>query len=205
MLAYIPKFHERVDRALSRAVGGSVAALSDIRSAVVTKLPAAIASVAQDTVEIRGKVDAIPTRIDQAKADTLAQVKADLATTADRIVKDLRPEPVPPPPVDIDARLAPALRILIQAQAIALDATPDETVGKSKQFKDDVAIEALRTSDAAGTAREVLTETLKDRFDQALKKFDDPTPAHRSRRWSEMQQLCAEIAALRIQDDQGNA
>lgn len=205
MLAYIPKFHERVDRALSRALGGSVGALSDIRSAVVTKLPAAIASVAQDNVELRGKVDAIPARIDQAKADTLVQVKADLATTADRIVSDLRPQPVPIPPPDIDARLAPALRILIQAQALALDATPDETVGKPKQFKDDVAIEALRMSDAAATARTVLPQALTDRFDRALRKFDDPTPAHRSRRWSEMQQLCAEIAALRIQDDQGNA
>ncbi|NMG43227.1 hypothetical protein GPA22_05710 [Aromatoleum toluvorans] len=204
MLAYVPKFHERVDRALSRALNG-VTVLSDIRAAVVTTLPGAITPVAQDIAAIREDVEAMPAHIDRSQADVLTELKAGLAATAAQIVRDLKSAPTLPPAPDLDARLAPVLRILIQAQALALDATPDETVGKPKQFKDDVAIEALRTSDTADTARKILPPTLAQRFDRALRKFDDPTPAHRGRRWGEMQQLCAEIAALHLQDDHGKA
>lgn len=206
MLTYVPKFHDRIDRALSRALGGATV-LSEIRTAVVSTLPGAIAPLAPDLAAIRAQVGALPAHIDQSKIDTLSQIKTELAITATQIVGDLKSTPIPPPapPPDIDARVAPALRILIQAQGIALDATPDETVGKPKQFKDDVAIEALRRSDTADAVRSVLPPELKDRFDRALRKFDDPTPAHRSRRWAEMQQLCVEIAALDLPDDQGNA
>lgn len=195
MLTYVPKFYDQLHRSVSRTLGGSVGALSEIRRAVRVDLP-------DKFEEMKPRFDALSAEVQQAGAGITEALTKKVEAAAKQIVKELKPEPTSAPVPDIQARFAPLLRLLIQAQGIALDATPDETV-KGKQLKDDVAIEALRNSEAAGSATD-LPPDLRQNFDAALARFTENRAAYRFQRWWAMQQLCVAIATLPPTSDAQN-
>lgn len=191
MLAYTPKFHSRLERVMSRAVADAPA-LGGL-SADLKSLEEASGLIRDELRSVKEGVDGIPSDLPQMIID---KVDSSLERTADVIVRRIQQLPAAPKPA-VDAAVLPVLRILIQAQGVAMDATPGELVGgRGKQTKDNAAIRALRESKAITDADAVLSNDVLGRVLAALRDFDSVARSYRSLRWWEMHYLCADIAAL---------
>lgn len=99
----------------------------------------------------------------------------------------------------------PIMRILIQAQAIALDATPEDKPksrgvksGAPVDSKNDAALLSLSRSQAATQTMLSLNQQprLQERLKTVFRAFESVVPQYRTVRWWEMQQLAAEISIL---------
>jgi len=146
---------------------------------------------------------------DKATATTLGTLRADVATdmtgllkaSADDVVKRVLAG-LPPIRVEVNDKSAPLVRLLIQAQAVALDETPDEVFQtndkKSKgQLKDDVAIVALgQAATRHDAVLDAAPHELKTRFRNAFEQFSSNALPDRSKRFDEMHALVAEVAAF---------
>lgn len=99
----------------------------------------------------------------------------------------------------------PILRILIQAQAIVLDASPEEKQGRKgskgegpANSKNDAALHELSLSEATRQEMHRLEQQpqLRERLNTVFRAFDGCDPDYRTVRWWEMQQLAADISTL---------
>ena len=146
---------------------------------------------------------------DKTIAKTLGTLRVDVVTdmtdlvkaSADDVVKRVLAGQVPVR-IEVNDKSAPLVRLLIQAQAVALDETPDDLFPKNdKKFpgwlKDDGAIVTL--GQAAAKHADVLDaapNNLKARFLLAFEKFSSNTLADRSKRFADMHSLVGEIATF---------
>ncbi|NBA94782.1 hypothetical protein [Pseudomonas sp. R5(2019)] len=99
----------------------------------------------------------------------------------------------------------PILRILIQAQAIALDASPEEKQSRKSgtgerpvNSKNDAALHELSLSEATREAMCRLEQQpqLHERLKMVFRVFEGSVPDYRMVRWWEMQQLAVDISTL---------
>ena len=134
---------------------------------------------------------------------SLSEFQAVLDKSNAGLIEQIKKLPVPGGAfVRVDDKSAPLIRLLIQAQAIALDETPDERLPKNdKNFpgwlKDDVAILALgRAAAAHHTVLDKAPDRLKERLSRAFDKFSKNSLPDRSERFAEMHALVADVAAF---------
>lgn len=134
---------------------------------------------------------------------SLSEFQALMEKSNAGLIEQIRKLPAPGGgPVRIGDASAPLIRLLIQAQAIALDKTPEERLPKNdKNFpgwlKDDVAIQALGQATAEHhAALDKAPDRLKERFSHAFDRFLTSGLSDRSERFAEMHALVADVAAF---------
>ncbi|TBW02149.1 hypothetical protein E0E52_18085 [Azotobacter chroococcum] len=92
------------------------------------------------------------------------------------------------------------IRLLVQAQTLALDKTPSEQVKRARstdisQRTDNVTLKNLCNSAEFNNAKDSLPgENLKNRFDNAFKQLNQDNLEYRSERFAEIHQLITDIA-----------
>ena len=208
MEQYTPELYRALLTPVSIDLGSTVGAIADIRTAVQTTIPTAVAAAASDiggqiklqAAALNGIPQSLTTltqRIGTPKIDLLNDVKAMITLAASDIVNSVQ---AVRPHIVLEERGAPLVRLLVQAQAVVIDATPSEPYnGTDKQYKtwskNDVALHqllsaALKHSDVLGTGP--IKERLVHAFDR-LSEVDDLLS--RSKRFDEIHRLIEDIAA----------
>lgn len=157
-------------RAVSEALKTELTASVLADRAIVDRLDAAM-------VQVQASVDALDAKV--SPATTPAPL------TVDGFARD-------------EARLG-WIRLLVQAQALALDRTPAERVEvkrrQSGELKDDKGIAALLASDTAERGlTEIDDEGLRKRFRDALRPFGSPDLEGRLQRFLDIDRLILDIA-----------
>jgi hypothetical protein len=206
---------------------GSVALSADTASKGVTAVAADTAVLRQNLADARTEAAIARQQIqiqladaqrllldradlsDKAIAKTLGTPRVDVVTDMAALMKASADEVVTrvlagqaPARIDLNDTSAPLVRLLIQAQAIAIDETPDDVFPKSdKRFpgwlKDDGAIVTLGQAAARhAVVLDAAPNDLRARFLRAFDRFASNTLSERSRRLADMHSLVAEIAAF---------
>jgi hypothetical protein len=194
-MQYTPKLYERLATPLSLDLGTTVGALADIRVAVQTGLPTQLQPVADNVSAIKGTVAGLAGALNTVKGELLTKIDA----TATSIVSQLQQSRPPVPQPTSDA-FFDSVSLLIQAQAFAFDATPDEVyAGTDKRYgdklKDNVGLDALRGPAQQAAAAWPTGSPLRARFTDSFRDFTSGDRAYRSQRYWEMHQLIEDIAA----------
>lgn len=146
---------------------------------------------------------------DKATTTTLGTLRVDVVTDMTNLVKTSADDVVkrvlaglPPIRIEVNDKSAPLVRLLIQAQAVALDETPDELIKTNNkklagQLKDNVAIVALGQAAARHDAvLDAAPNDLQTRFRNAFEQFSSNDLPSRSKRFDEMHALVTEVAAF---------
>ena len=154
-----------------------------------------------DLGNTRQSLEALLRGTDKKVDDASAALKAAIQVAADDVVQRVAaglPQAAP----TVNDRSAPLVRLLIQAQAIALDETPDERFPKNHKqhpdwLKDDVAILELGLA-AAKLDGDLASapNALRDRFRRAFEKFSSNSLPERAKRFADMHALVGEVAAF---------
>jgi hypothetical protein len=228
MPAYTPEIYRRFATPVQLDLGSTATTVDDIKKAVdqIKIDTSAVTGVSTRADQIVTRVDAVAaqatnvgtlltdTRVDlnntrqalEAKIeaaentanDAAIALKAAMQTTADDIVRRVIagvPRTVP----TVNDKSAPLVRLLIQAQAVALDETPDERFPQNdKKFpgwlKNDGTI--MRLGSAAANSDGELAGApngLQARFRLAFEGFSSNTLPDRAKRFADMHALIGEV------------
>jgi hypothetical protein len=111
------------------------------------------------------------------------------------------PAPVPTPAfASVSVKAAPLLRLLVQVQTLALDATPGQPAkgsGGKDKIGENAALDGLsKAALAEAAALSGAPHQLKDRFLRAFYEFKGTDAQQRSQRFVDVHALIAEIAAF---------
>jgi len=111
------------------------------------------------------------------------------------------PAPVPTPAfASVSVKAAPLLRLLVQVQTLALDATPGQPAkggGGKDKIGENAALDGLsKAAQAEAAALTGAPHQLKDRFLRAFYEFKGTDAQQRSQRFVDVHALIAEIAAF---------
>jgi hypothetical protein len=147
---------------------------------------AALAPLAAGLDQANGVLSLLQSRIGVPAQDLVTDLTNAVNDAADRIVQRIQPA-IAPLPITLDAASAPLVRLLLQAQAIVLDKTPDDASGV-------VGMEQL--AKAASRAAKAFTTDQGDLRTRYLAAFADIHPTDdRSSRFNAMDALIHDIAA----------
>jgi hypothetical protein len=227
MPAYTPEIYRRFATPVQLNLGSTATTVDDIKEAVdqIKIDTSAVTGVSTRADQIITKVDAVAgqatnvgtlltdTRVDldnarkaleakiqvtQDKVDTATtKLQTAISATAHDIVQRVIAG-VHHPASSVNEKSAPLVRLLIQAQALALDETPDERDKKfPDRLKNDVSIEKLGEA-AEKRAGELAAahNDLQARFRTAFVPFGSTSLPDRAKRFADMHALISEIAAF---------
>jgi hypothetical protein len=217
MSLHIPKIYERWTAPVQIDLGSTAQTVDGIAAkvqqiALITEsLPVTLKAVSDKVDVVQATTTTVKDSLTDARIDinnaaaaakaqidaTEQSLKAALVATGDDIVKRVLAAQSSVGG-QINDRSAPLVRALIQAKAIALDATPGEVykgpVAKYKGWlKDDVALDQLGKSTTAAQAVIANAPDLKARFQATFARFTSNTLPDRGRRYAEMDRLAHDL------------
>jgi hypothetical protein len=227
MPAYTPEIYRRLATPVELNLGSTATSVEHTRIVVdqIKQDTDAVASVSTRVDDVVTKVDAlanqattldgrlIDTRVDLDNARKVLEAKIQVAqdkvdnvttklqiaisATADNIVQRVIAG-VHRPASSVNEKSAPLVRLLIQAQALALDETPDERDKKfPDRLKNDISIEKLgEAAEKRDGELAAAHNDLQARFRTAFVPFGSTSLPDRAKRFADMHALISEIAAF---------
>lgn len=180
--------HRRLDDFLSQSSSLTIELPKQTTQAVSDALKTALTAKALADHEVIGGLVSAIAKV-QEGVDAVVNKMTPVGVTAPLTVESFTRD---------EARLG-WIRLLVQAQALALDRTPAERVEvkrrQSGELKDDKGIAALLASDTAEKGlTEIDDEGLRKRFRDALRPFGSPDLEGRLQRFLDIDRLILDIA-----------
>lgn len=209
MSLHIPKIYERWATPVQVNLGSTAQTVDEIAVAVkqlaldgkaLAQVPAAVNAVSLQVANVQAAASDVKAGLTDARIDFnnfAGAAQAQLRAAADDIVKRVLDGQQTDVGGLLNEKSAPLVRVLTQAQAVALDATPAEKHtgnGKYKGWlKNDVALDELLHASVDEQRLLAGHAALLARFQQAFAPFGSTALPDRARRYAEIDHLAHDI------------